>query len=36
MLIFHVIILIKSVANKNKNYYDNIILEKTYFELPKK
>ena len=34
---FHdVIILIKSVLNKDKNYYYNIFLEKASDELPKK
>ena len=34
---FHnVIILIRSVFNKNSNYYYNIFLEKASFELPKK
>ena len=37
-MIFHdVIILIKSVFNKDKNsYYNNIFLEESSYELPKK
>ena len=34
---FHVLILINSVFNKDKNkYYSNIFLEKASYELPKK
>ena len=37
MSFHHVIMLIKSVFNKDKNnYYYNIFFEKTSYELPKK
>ena len=37
MIFRHVIILFKSVWNKDKdNYYYNIFLEKSSYELPKK